>query len=50
MKGEQGSLTDLKVAQFVRATGDKDSAGNVTATAINEGAGGFGAFRGQGAP
>jgi hypothetical protein len=50
MKGEQGSLTDLKVAQFVRATGDKDSAGNVTATAINEGAGGFGTFRGQGAP
>jgi hypothetical protein len=50
MKGEKGSLSDLKVGQNVRATGDKDSAGNVTATAINEGAGGFGAFRGQGAP
>jgi hypothetical protein len=53
-KSVQGSFSDLKVGQTVRATGATGSDGTVAATSINEGSGGFGFFgggrRAQGTP
>ncbi len=45
-KSVQGSFSDLKVGQTVRAMGNTSSDGAVAATSINEGMGGFGAFGG----
>jgi hypothetical protein len=45
-KSVQGSFSDLKVGQTVRAMGSTGSDGTVAATSINEGMGGFGAFGG----
>jgi hypothetical protein len=53
-KSVQGSFSDLKVGQNIRAVGTTGSDGSVAATSINEGSGGFGFFggtrRGQGNP
>jgi hypothetical protein len=53
-KSVQGSLTDLKVGQNVRAVGSTGADGSVAADSINEGTGGFGFFGGfrggQGTP
>jgi len=53
-KSVQGSFSDLKVGQNIRAVGTTGSDGTVAATSINEGTGGFGFFgggrRGQGTP
>ena len=53
-KSVQGSLSDLKVGQNVRAMGTTGSDGTVAATSVSEGSGGFGLFggggRGQGTP
>lgn len=48
-KSVQGSFSDLKVGQTIRATGTTGSDGTIAATSINEGSGGFGAFRGRAA-